>query len=308
MATPGDRISREEAAGEETRGNGPLRAGSKRRRRRLSRVGLIGLALVGAIVVFTLLGPLLVGIDPNQQSLGARLLPPMSEYDGVLHVLGTDGLGRDTLARVIAGARTSLGVAGAALLFGGTIGVLAGLVAGYFGGWRDNVIMRLVDAQLALPNLVFAMIVAAILGPGLRNTILALGFTTWSTFARLIRAEVASVRERPFIEASQTVGVSTARLIRTHVLPNVLSTVFIVGTLELGRMILVESALSFLGLGIQPPDASWGSMIKEGQEYVYTAWWVPTIPGVFIMVTVLGMNLMGDWLRDVMDPRARRSR
>jgi peptide/nickel transport system permease protein len=263
---------------------------------------------VVASVLFALVGPYLIGQDPNQQDLAARLLPPMSEVDGTLHLLGTDGLGRDILARSAAGARTSLGVAGAALLFGGAIGIVAGLIAGYYGGARDNIIMRLVDAQLALPNLVFAMIIASVLGAGLRNTVLALGFTTWSTFARLLRAEVAGVRSRPFIEASQTVGAKTSRMLRVHVLPNVISTLIVVGTLELGRMILVESALSFLGLGIQPPDASWGSMIKEGQEYVYNAWWIPTIPGLFIMVSVLGMNLMGDWVRDVMDPRARRSR
>lgn len=270
--------------------------------------GVVGLVLVALIVLFAMFGPLLIGQDPNQQNLASRLQPPLTTVDGTLHVLGTDALGRDLFARAAAGARTSLGVAGAALVIGGVIGTAAGLVAGYFGGFRDNVIMRLVDAQLAVPNLVFAMIIASVLGAGLRNTVIALGFGAWSTFARLLRAEVASVRARPFVEASETVGARTFRMLRVHIFPNVVSTLIVVGTLELGRMILVESALSFLGLGIQPPDASWGSMIREGQEYVYTAWWIPTIPGVFIMATVLGMNLIGDWMRDVLDPRARRSR
>lgn len=276
------------------------------RRRRSNWAGILGLVLVAMILLFAAIGPWVIGIDPNQQNLGARLLPPLTEFEGVMHYLGTDGLGRDILARSAAGARTSLGVAAAALLLGGAVGMLAGVVAGYYGGFRDNAIMRLVDAQLALPNLVFAMIIASVLGAGLTNTVLALGFTAWSTFARLLRAEVTGVRERPFVEAAETVGAKTGRMIRVHILPNVVSTLVIVGTLELGRMILVESSLSFLGLGIQPPDASWGSMIKEGQEYVYNAWWIPTIPGVFIMITVLGMNLMGDWLRDRLDPRTRR--
>ena len=280
----------------------------KRGRRRRSITGIVGLVLVGLMVLFAIFGPYLIGLDPNQQNLAARLQPPMTTVDGTLHVLGTDALGRDLLARAAAGARTSLGVAGAALAIGGVIGTAAGLIAGYFGGFRDNVIMRLVDAQLAIPNLVFAMIIASVLGAGLRNTVIALGFGAWSTFARLLRAEVASVRGRPFVEASETVGARTMRMLRVHIFPNVVSTLIVVGTLELGRMILVESALSFLGLGIQPPDASWGSMIREGQEYVYTAWWIPTIPGVFIMVTVLGMNLNGDWMRDALDPRARRTR
>lgn len=271
-------------------------------------IGVVGLVLVVLILLFALVGPYVIGYDPNQQELGARLLPPFSDSEGEFHVLGTDGLGRDILARAASGARTSLGVAAMALLIGGVVGITAGLIAGYYGGMRDNIIMRLVDAQLAIPNLVFAMIIASVLGPGLRNTVLALGFTTWSTFARLLRAEVAGVRARQFVEASKTVGVKTARMLRVHILPNVISTLVVVGTLELGRMILVESALSFLGLGIQPPDASWGSMIKEGQEYVFNAWWIPTIPGVFIMITVLGVNLIGDWVRDVMDPRARRER
>jgi peptide/nickel transport system permease protein len=289
---------------------GPIADSTRISRRRFRRskgglTGIIGLVLVAAVVLFALIGPYLIGFDPNQQDLAARLLPPMTEADGALHVLGTDGLGRDLFARSAAGARTSLGVAGMAMILGGVIGTAAGLIAGYFGGARDNVIMRLVDAQLAIPNLVFAMLIASVLGRGLGNTVLALGFTAWATFARLLRAEVAGVRARPFVEASETVGVKTTRMLRVHILPNVISTLVVVGTLELGRMILVESSLSFLGLGVQPPDASWGSMIREGQEYVYTAWWIATVPGLFIMITVLGMNLLGDWVRDVMDPRAK---
>jgi ABC-type dipeptide/oligopeptide/nickel transport system permease subunit len=186
-----------------------------------------------------------------------------------------------------------------------TIGVTLGSLAGFFGGIVDTLIMRLVDAQLALPSLVFAMIIAAVLGTGFRNTVLALGFATWPIYARLVRAEVLRVRNAEYVEAARAIGVSTSRLLRVYILPNIVGVLAVVGTLELGRMILIESSLSFVGLGMQPPDASWGSMIRQGQEYIYTAWWIPTLPGVFIMLTVLGMNLMGDWLRDVLDPKTR---
>lgn len=274
----------------------------------LTPVGVLGGLLIIGILLFALIGPALVGYDPNAQSLSDRLLRPFTNSDSGYHLLGTDGLGRDILARAATGARTSLAVAGSALLLGGTIGITAGLLAGVFGGWRDNLIMRLVDVQLAIPNLIFAMLISAVLGPSIRNTILALGFTSWATFARIVRAEASGVRQRPFIEASWTMGVRNVRMIWSHVLPNVLGSILVVGSLELGRMILVESALSFLGLGIRPPDASWGSMIQESQQYVFVAWWIPTMPGLFIMATVLGFNLLGDWLRDLTDPRSRKVR
>jgi peptide/nickel transport system permease protein len=277
----------------------------RKAKHRRHRLGVIGLIIVVAMALFAVAGPWIIGRDPNQINLGARLLPFWTVHDGQLHVFGTDSLGRDVLARLAIGARASMGVVLAALFVGGGIGCVLGILAGFYGGWRDNVIMRLVDAQLSLPGLVFAMIIAAVLGVGFRNTVLALGFATWPIYARLLRAEVMRVRKQEYVEAAQTFGVSTWRLMFVYIIPNVIGVLAVVGTLELGRMILVESSLSFVGLGMQPPDASWGSMIRQGQDYIYNAWWIPTLPGVFIMVTVLGMNLMGDWLRDILDPKTR---
>lgn len=266
------------------------------------KLGAFGMALVAAVALCAALGPILVEIDPNQQLLTERLLPPMTQGQDAFHWLGTDNLGRDVLARVLTGARASLGVVLAALALGATIGVTLGAVAGYYGGWRDNAVMRLVDAQLALPTLISAMFVAAILGTGYWNTALTLGVTTWPIYARLMRAETLKIREEDYIEAGVALGASDRRLMLRHVAPNLISSLVVVASLELGRTVLVESSLSFLGFGMQPPDASWGSMIRAGQAYIFAAPWLATVPGVFIMVTVLGLNLVGDWLRDVLDP------
>ena len=179
------------------------------------------------------------------------------------------------------------------------------MAAGYLGGWWDNIIMRFVDAQLAVPTTIFAMLIASALGVGFTNTAIALGFSSWPIYARILRAEVLNVRQREFVLVATTLGVSSWRLLRIHILPNILGALAVVGTLELGRMILVEATLSFVGLGMQPPDASWGTMIRSGQEYIFTNQWLATLPGLFIVVAVLGMNLMGDWLRDVLDARSR---
>jgi peptide/nickel transport system permease protein len=268
-------------------------------------LGLVGIGILSAMILFALVGPYLIGFDPNQQDLQNRLLPIWSEVDGQLHVLGTDPLGRDVFARLAVGARASLSVALAALVLGGGLGVVLGLAAGYAGGWFDGTVGRLIDAQLAIPNLVFAMIISASFGLGFWNTVLALGFSTWPIYARLLRGEVLRVKEEAYIDAARAVGVSTMRILRIHVLPNVINIVLVVGSLELGRMILVESSLSFVGLGMQPPDASWGSMIRQGQQYIYEDWRMAAIPGVCILLTVLGLNLVGDWLRDVLDPKSK---
>jgi peptide/nickel transport system permease protein len=269
------------------------------------KLGVIGLVLFSAILVGSVFGPFLVPPDPNQQQLATRLLPVWSWHEGQLHVLGTDALGRDILARVFIGGRASLGVVFASLLLGGTIGMVVGMVAGFYGRWVDNALMRLVDAQLSVPLLILAMLISALLGTGFRNTVLTLGLASWPIYARLMRAEVLSIRNREFVEAGVAVGASDMRLMWSEILPNVISSFTILASLELGRMVLIESSLSFLGLGMQPPDASWGSMIRDGQTYVYSAWWLSTVPGVFIMLTVLGLNFVGDWLRDVFDPRTR---
>lgn len=266
------------------------------------KLGFLGLFLLSLVVLATTFGPMLVDIDPNQQALRERLLPPLTEGPDHFHLLGTDALGRDVFARALTGARASLGVVLAALALGSTIGVSLGTIAGFYGGWRDNVVMRLVDAQLALPTLISAMFVAAVLGTGYWKTALTLGVTTWPIYARLMRAEVLKIRGEDFIEAGIALGSTDPRLVRAHVAPNLISALVVVASLELGRTVLVESSLSFLGFGMQPPDASWGSMIREGQVYIFDAPWLSAVPGIFIMLTVLGLNLVGDWLRDVLDP------
>jgi peptide/nickel transport system permease protein len=272
---------------------------------RRHQLGVVGGCFVLFCIVFAIVGPWLAGHNPNATDLGSRLLGPMSRTSRGLHLLGTDELGRDTVARLAAGARASLVVAGTSLVVGGTIGSTLGIVAGYYGGIRDNIISRMMDAQLSLPVLVLAMVIAATMGLGFRNTVIAISIATWPVYARLMRAEVLRIRNAEFIEAATASGASTIRVIRSHVLPNVLGALAVVASVELGVCILLESALSFVGLGMQPPNASWGSMIRAGQEYVFTDWRLPTLPGFFIMASVLGLNLVGDWLRDVTDPRSK---
>jgi peptide/nickel transport system permease protein len=273
-----------------------------RRAWRRHKLGVMGGSFVGLIVLAAIFGPILLNIDPNEQSLGSRLLPPFTQGDDLYHVFGTDNLGRDMLARVLIGARASVGVVLAALLLGATLGMLLGILAGFYGGWVDTFIMRLVDAQLSVPTLISAMFVAALLGTGFWNTAITLGVASWPLYARLMRAEALKIRQTDYIEAGVAQGSTDRRLLGSHVLPNLISAMCVVASLELGVMVLIESSLSFIGLGMQPPDASWGSMIRAGQSYIFTAWWLSAVPGFFIMLTVLGLNLMGDWLRDIFDP------
>lgn len=267
-------------------------------------VGILGLVMVVVIVFASLVGPFLLDVDPNTQNLEARLLPPGADVDGRTAWMGTDALGRDLMARVMVGGRASLSVVFLALVLGAFIGTMAGLIAGFRGGVVDGVTMRGVDAFLALPTIVLAMLIAATLGTGFTNTAITLGIAGWPVYARLIRAEVLKVREEDFVGAAIALGGTDRRLIFRHIAPNIMSSLFVVASLELGAMVLTESSLSYLGFGMQPPDASWGSMIRQGQPYVQTAWWLSAVPGVFIAVMVLGLNLVGDWLRDLLDPRS----
>lgn len=275
-----------------------------RRTNRARRIaGVVGFCLVAMVALFAIFGPVLVPRNPNVTNLPLRLQPPFSRVDGELFVLGTDALGRDLLARLAVGARASLSVVVSALLLGGGIGCTLGLVAGYYGGWVDNLIMRATDAQLAIPTAMFAMLLGAVLGGGFTNTVVAVGISAWPVYARVLRGEVIRIKEQEFVLVASTLGVSTTRQIVRHIGPNLVGALAVVATLELGSMILVESTLSFVGLGIQPPNASLGSMIRGGQEFIYTAWWLATLPGATILITVLGMNLAGDWLRDLLDPK-----
>jgi peptide/nickel transport system permease protein len=275
------------------------------RRLAMRRTALFGLAVVALVVVTALAAPLLSPFDPIEQDLGDLRLKPPGFYDagGRMHPLGTDHLGRDLLARVIYGARPALLVGFAAVAISGLIGMAAGLVAGYFGGRVDDALMRLADIQLAFPFILLAIAVIGVLGPSLLTIIAVIGVSSWVVYARIVRAAVLSLREREFVQAALALGSGDARVVLRHIMPNALTPWLVVATLDMARVIVIESALSFLGLGVQPPTPTWGGMLADGRVYISTAWWLATFPGLAILVTVLGINLFGDGLRDTLDPR-----
>jgi peptide/nickel transport system permease protein len=263
-------------------------------------------AFVGLLAVIAVAAPLLAPHDPERGSLRARLRAPTLEApDGKAHVLGTDHLGRDVLSRMIFGTRVSLTIGFAAVAVGGIVGGLLGLVAGFRGGWVDEVVMTVADAQLAFPFILLAIGIIAVLGPSFPNLIVVVGLSGWVTYARVLRSQVLSLRQRDFVSAILGLGGSVPRVLVRHILPNVASTFMVIATLELARAIVLEATLSFLGLGIQPPTPSWGGMIHEGREYLDSAWWISVCPGVVLMLTSLVVSRTGDWLRDVLDPTLR---
>ncbi|PJE33198.1 putative D,D-dipeptide transport system permease protein DdpC [Pseudooceanicola marinus] len=272
-----------------------------------SRAGLFGFVLLVVIVALALLAPLLELPDPTRGDLRARLAGPTWEglFSPGAHPLGTDEVGRDILSRLIHGSRMTLMVASTAVVLGGIVGTVLGILAGYKGGFIDRLLMRLVDIQLAIPLMLLALLVVAALGPSIRNVVLVLALTSWIRYARIIRAQVLSLREREFVQSARAIGASTARIMFLHILPNVLTPALVVGTLELARVIIMDAALSFLGLGVQPPTPSWGRMLADGRVYLSSAWWTVTFPGLAIVLTVLSVNLFGDWLRDYFDPKTR---
>ncbi|HTO13397.1 MAG TPA: ABC transporter permease [Candidatus Binatia bacterium] len=275
--------------------------------RRLStrRTALFGLAVVFLVVVTAVAAPLLSPFDPIEQDLGDLRLkaPGFRDAGGRVHPLGTDHLGRDLLARVIYGARPALLVGFAAVVISGFIGMLTGLVSGYFGGRVDDALMRLADIQLAFPFILLAIAVIGVLGPSLKTIIAVIGVSSWVVYARIVRSAVLSLREREFVQAALALGSGDGRVLLRHILPNALTPWLVVATLDMARVIVIESALSFLGLGVQPPTPTWGGMLADGRVYISTAWWLATFPGLAILVTVLGINLFGDGLRDTLDPR-----
>ena len=243
--------------------------------------------------------------DPYTQSIRTRMKPPMTSAAGdaiIPHVLGTDQLGRDVLARLIFGARISLAVGVATAVFSGTVGVTLGLIAGFYRGRIDDLIMRLVDLQMSLPGLLLALFVLYALGPGFQNLILVMIITRWMVYARITRGMMLSFRERPFVEAARALGCSDRRLILLHMLPNLFSPIIVLATLEVATMMLALAALDFLGMGIQPPESSWGLMLAQGRESITTAWWLVTFPGLAIMFTALSFNVLATWVRVVTDP------
>lgn len=272
---------------------------------RRNHVAKVVAAFILLIAVVAILAPVLAPHDPNSQDLTLRLRPPAWSHDAAPgHPLGTDHLGRDVLSRVIYGSRVSLLVGVSATLLAGFIGALAGLVAGYFGGWRDALIMRVADVQLAFPSILLALALVAVLGPSLLYVILVLGATGWVSYARVVRAEVLSLRSREFVTAARAAGVRDATIVRRHLLPNVMAPLATVGTLQVASMIIAEASLSYLGLGVPKNVVTWGAMLHDGQLYLANAWWLAVLPGVAIMLTTLAINIAGDMLRDVADPKA----
>ena len=268
--------------------------------------GLLGLGIVVLVVLVALFAVQLAPQDPIQQRIVSRLRPPgFVSSAGVTYLLGTDQYGRDILSRLIYGARVSLGLGFSVVVLGVFIGVTLGLLAGLVGGVLEAVLMRLVDALVSVPFLIVAVAVIAVFGPGLQQLIILLTMFVWGQFARLVRGDVLSIKEKEYIEAAFAIGASRFRVAWRHVLPNVISPVIVLATFSVAQLIVAEGALSFLGLGIPPPTPTWGSMVSDGRGYIDSAWWLSVFPGLAITVTVVGVNFLGDALRDIFDPRQR---
>jgi len=275
--------------------------------REARRYPLVPIALLTFLLVIpAVLAPQVAPYDPLKGSLAKRLTPPVWEQGGTIdHPLGTDKLGRDMLSRMIHGARISLAVSMVAIFVGGIIGTSLGLISGYFGGWVDALLMRLVDISLSLPTILLALVLVAAVGPSFGTVIIVLVVLLWARYARLVRGETLGIKERDFIARARVAGASHARIMVRYIFPNLVNSLIVLATLQVGYVILLESALSFLGAGLPRPTPAWGLMIADGRELIVTAWWVSMFPGLAIMLTVLALNLLGDWLRDHLDPKLR---
>ena len=267
------------------------------------RAGMAGLLIVVAMTGIAIGAAVVSPHDPYDQDVTGRLKPPVWMTGGsATHLLGTDPVGRDLLARIIYGSRISLATGAVSVVISVVIGVLLGLIGGYYGGKLDSVITNLVNVMMAFPFMLLALTAVAVMGPSFRNMVIVLGITGWPIYTRVVRAETAQLKTLEFVMAARALGFSSLRIIWRHVFPNLFNTVIVTSSLEVARMILMESILSFLGLGVQPPTPSWGGMLGEGRTYMLTHWWLATFPGVAIFLTTLGINLLGDGLRDVLDP------
>jgi peptide/nickel transport system permease protein len=267
-----------------------------------SPLNIVALAIIGAFFLMSIFGEMVSPYDPVKPEAANRLTAPSAS-----HLFGTDELGRDVLSRVMSGSRISLGIAALILGISIPVGTFIGLIAGYAGGLIDELLMRLTDIFLAFPAIILAMAIAASLGPNLRNTVIALTLVYWPWYARLVRGQVLQIKERDYVEAARAVGVGAPRLVARHVLPNSLAPIIVQGTIDFGFAVLATAALSFIGLGAQPPSPEWGSMISTARTYFRVAWWYFTFPGLALTITVVGFNLLGDGLRDYFDPRTRGS-
>jgi peptide/nickel transport system permease protein len=278
------------------------------RRPKYGGVPWVSLLLLAVIVVMGLVGNWVVPHNPRVMNLAATFRPPAWLSRGSLtYLIGTDNMGRDILSRIIVGAHVPLVIAFYAILLSGLIGTAVGIVSGYLGGFVDALLMRLVDIQMSIPALALALLLAAVLAPGLGTVIVVISATYWTWYARIIRGEVISLKERDYIALAKVAGVGTFTIFQRHIVPNILNTLLVLATLQVGQTVIFEAGLSFLGLGVQAPDISWGLMLADGRNNVATAWWLITFPGLAIMVTCLAANVIGDWLRDTFDPRRRQA-
>ncbi|MHB8646926.1 MAG: ABC transporter permease [Thermomicrobiales bacterium] len=298
----------------------PQRSAGKRALRMLrrARLGLAGAIILFIVAIAAIFAPIIAPHDPNDQDLRARLTcpigtscprygstPPQRITGSSNHLLGTDNLGRDIYSRILYGARISLIVGITAVALGGGIGTVLGLVSGYGGGVIDAIIGRIADVQLAFPFLLLAILISIVSGPGLKNVIIILSIGAWVPFARVVRGSTLAAKEYEYVIAARTIGARSPAILFRHILPNVLTPVIVIATFAVAGTIIAEAGLSFLGLGVGTSVPTWGNMLADGRVYVSTAWWLATLPGVAIMLTVLSINLIGDWLRDVLDPRLR---
>lgn len=273
---------------------------------RLRGAPLTALAIVALSILVALLADVITPRDPLAISPGDAQLPPaLFETGSWAHPLGTDRLGRDILSRIILGTRMSLGVAACALAVGASIGTLLGLIAGYRGGWVEALIMRAADTFLAFPSILIALVLAVTVGPSFAIVVLVLGLVLWARFARLVRGEVLSWKQRDFVALARVAGAGGTYIVLRHILPNLLNTLLVLCTLQVGWAIIVEASLTFLGAGIPPPTPTWGGMVAEGLNHIETAWWISVVPGIAILLVVFAYNLVGDWVRDVLDPQLR---
>ena len=276
---------------------------------RRNRAAVLGLILTIFFLVMAIFAPFIAPRNPNTGSLTERLSPPFwMEGGSTKYLLGTDSLGRDILSRVIYGSRISILIGVVVVSVATITGVIIGLVSGYFGGKIDAIIQRIVDTLLAFPYLIFALAIMSVLGPGLKNIILALVYKEWVTPCRVIRGDTLVAREENYVEAARAMGASNWHILIRSLLPNVMASVIVVASLRIGWVVLMEASLSFLGLGVQPPTATWGGMVAGGRDYIFQAWWITTFPGIAIFLLVMGVNLMGEGLRDAFDPKLTRGK